>query len=151
MYGVKGTFPASRSYVLPMREFVRALEDSGAADGSELPFKAGDLILPLGKVLFFFVLFWFCLFENREQWDETSPSVPGVIMKGRVISPTADPERVGWFSTHAVEYVANFDKARQEGINVKRKMLEVSDVARDLARERSDPEVLLFENEEKVL
>jgi hypothetical protein len=58
LHGEKGTFPASRSYVLPMREFVRALEDSGiGGDGNELKFKAGDLILPLGKVWMLLCLF----------------------------------------------------------------------------------------------
>ncbi len=70
LHGEKGTFPASRSYVLPMREFVRALEDSGiGADGHELKFKTGDLILPLGKVQKTKVISWEWLFFKNYNYS----------------------------------------------------------------------------------
>jgi hypothetical protein len=62
-------------------------------------------------------------------------------MKGRVISPGEDNEREGWFSNYAVEYVVNYEKMRKDGVNLKRVLLEKSDVARQLASKTADPKV----------
>ncbi len=117
LHGEKGFFPASRSFVLPLREFVRALEDStesGGADGRELKFKAGDLILPLGK------------------WEENAPECKGVIMRGRLITPSGEMVE-GWFSHCACDLVVNYEAFRKDGINVKRKLVELYDVGIALA------------------
>ena len=63
-------------------------------------------------------------------------------MKGRVICPGAKEDELGWFSTHSVEVVMNFEKLRREDKNMKRHLLDVCEVARVIARDSSDPEVV---------
>lgn len=97
LHGETGMFPANRSYVLPMREFVRALEDA-ELDGSsdQLKFKAGDLILPLG------------------QWDGNCPEGKAVrqLIKGRLISPSGKFSE-GWFCDYSADLVMNYDILRR--------------------------------------
>ena len=115
LHGEVGSFPASRSYVLPMGEFVRSLEDCGARDPNELKFKEGDLILPLGP------------------WDGNAPEYlpSGSVVKGRLITPSG-PVQEGWFSECSADLVMNHSVFRVKGENLKRKLFELWYECKDL-------------------
>jgi ankyrin repeat protein len=128
LHGELGTFPASRSYVLPLKEFVRALEDS-TSDAGALPFKRGDLILPIGT------------------WDGNLPEgmVAGSLIKGKLISPAGPPFREGWVHVDAVDLVVNYDvfsvDSPEGPVNHKRNLSELFSAGRSLAL-HADPRAI---------
>lgn len=118
LHGVTGVFPASRSYVIPMVEFVRALEDSpNSGDAKELRFKRGDLILPLGK------------------WDGNAPEgfSQSSLLKGRLIRAEGDMLE-GWFVDEAVDLVANYEIFCRDGENIKRKLCAMWSEGKELVQ-----------------